>query len=432
MKQSLRILFLFIAVLTSSVAVAQKGSYEVQVRKANVRTQPSTKSAVIGSLSAGSIVEVTDIDNGWAKVKYQGKRGYISARLLKAVARQHGKGGIKDAPHALQNHSAPSRKKGQYFGTTKGISRYGQQQNARKALWRFGFAIMPQGGLSDYGYGCVINLSGMLGGDFPLRWLNNRCTIETGLRYLYRQAFLNKNEDVMSGNHYLEIPVRLAYDLPLNRNLALRIGAGPYVSYGLTNSVGFSFGLEPALSLKYKNFSAGVQYSAPLVSGDNSSKGNVVMVNLSIRFGGKAWGAIGKGMLAVGEVSQTVLDSGLLGSNSGNEGVGSFSGDSYGDSDEGGDGQVLITKEINRLQNEIMEMRHASIDYSGVIRIFEKQIEWLQKQQDKGRKYVSKEEYEAYKAKKKKALEKAHKQSIDRMKRYGDKSRKVFESKSNL
>lgn len=45
----------------------------------NFRSQPSTSSSVLASLSNGTAISVTGISNGWYKVTYNGQNGYVSA-----------------------------------------------------------------------------------------------------------------------------------------------------------------------------------------------------------------------------------------------------------------------------------------------------------------------------------------------------------------
>ena len=52
----------------------------------NVRSGPSTSYSVIGSLSNGSKVEVISTSNGWSKINYNGKTGYVSSQYLSSSA----------------------------------------------------------------------------------------------------------------------------------------------------------------------------------------------------------------------------------------------------------------------------------------------------------------------------------------------------------
>ncbi|WP_208872225.1 SH3 domain-containing protein, partial [Paraclostridium sordellii] len=49
----------------------------------NMRSGPSTGNSVIGSLKNNEKVEVISESNGWSKIKYNGKEGYVSSTYLK-------------------------------------------------------------------------------------------------------------------------------------------------------------------------------------------------------------------------------------------------------------------------------------------------------------------------------------------------------------
>ena len=49
----------------------------------NVRSGPSTSSSKIGSLRQNEVVEVISESNGWSKIKFNGKEGYVSSDYLK-------------------------------------------------------------------------------------------------------------------------------------------------------------------------------------------------------------------------------------------------------------------------------------------------------------------------------------------------------------
>ena len=435
MKSLLSIIFSLIP-----MAMFSQDSYKVKVQKANVRMQPSTKSSIVGSLTIGTIVTVTSISNGWATITYNGKKCYVSSSLLEKEPARHNEESSK-APARHYNDqplAQPSKPRGSNSSNVNS-SRYYDSQYAtsynhnRKALWRFDASAMPQSGLPDYGYGSMVDLSAMLGGDIPLNIGDASLTLETGLRYLYRNVFLDKDDEMFSDVNYLEIPARLAYDIPLgDSNFNLRIGAGPYFSYMFSEESGLGVGIEPAISLNYKKIGLGLYYSVPFYTSYAGGGKSIAMINLSIRFGGKAWIGIGNTLMAIGNVSEAVVNSGLLGRN----GQGGWiAGDSEMEEmqdEESGDGNILIAKEIARLQKEIGEMRHASIDYSGVIRLWEQKINWLREKQSKGMKYVSKEEYRKFKNKQREKQKKNSEESKERMKRQGERSKKVFEQRSNL
>lgn len=54
----------------------------VNTTKLNVRQSPSSKSRIVGSLSAGDHVEVYTIENGWARIMHKQQPAYISAKYI--------------------------------------------------------------------------------------------------------------------------------------------------------------------------------------------------------------------------------------------------------------------------------------------------------------------------------------------------------------
>jgi len=72
-------LFIFIMVHANDI-------YEVTATRLNVRTSPSQNASVIGGLSKGDLVEVTEIRNStWASFEFKNKVGFASLKFLKFV-----------------------------------------------------------------------------------------------------------------------------------------------------------------------------------------------------------------------------------------------------------------------------------------------------------------------------------------------------------
>lgn len=64
----------------------KSNQYKVTANVLNVRTSPSvSNSSVLGGLTKGQVVTVTDISNGWGKVNYNGKTGYVSMQYLQNI-----------------------------------------------------------------------------------------------------------------------------------------------------------------------------------------------------------------------------------------------------------------------------------------------------------------------------------------------------------
>lgn len=61
---------------------ATVGDYYVNVNVLNVRSGAGTNHGVIGALSKGIKVQVLFEQNGWGKINYNGKNGYVSSKFL--------------------------------------------------------------------------------------------------------------------------------------------------------------------------------------------------------------------------------------------------------------------------------------------------------------------------------------------------------------
>lgn len=72
----------------SDVQTAKNFNSAASVTGSNVRmrTAPSTSGAVLGTYSAGTIMRVIGINNGWYKVKYNGQTGYIRSDFMNLTA----------------------------------------------------------------------------------------------------------------------------------------------------------------------------------------------------------------------------------------------------------------------------------------------------------------------------------------------------------
>ncbi|GHR25497.1 SH3 domain-containing protein [Helicobacter pylori] len=58
--------------------------YKAAVNSVNVRTFPSTKGKILGSLAKDKSVKVLEIQNDWAKIEFSNKtKGYVFLKLLK-------------------------------------------------------------------------------------------------------------------------------------------------------------------------------------------------------------------------------------------------------------------------------------------------------------------------------------------------------------
>ncbi|WQW99120.1 SH3 domain-containing protein [Helicobacter pylori] len=69
---------------TTSTMGKKPLEYKVAVSGVNVRTFPSTKGKIIGSLTKDKSVKVLEIQNDWAEIEFSNKtKGYVFLKLLK-------------------------------------------------------------------------------------------------------------------------------------------------------------------------------------------------------------------------------------------------------------------------------------------------------------------------------------------------------------
>lgn len=60
--------------------------YKVTASKLNVRNAPEKSGAVVGSLTSATVIDVRSINGGWAEIKYNGRKAYVSAQYLTPVS----------------------------------------------------------------------------------------------------------------------------------------------------------------------------------------------------------------------------------------------------------------------------------------------------------------------------------------------------------
>ncbi|MCT2343496.1 SH3 domain-containing protein [Niallia taxi] len=70
----------------ASNSVSKSVTKYVTADTLRVRSNPSTKAAVIGSFKEGAKVTVKSEENGWAQIEYKGKKAYISSAYLTKTA----------------------------------------------------------------------------------------------------------------------------------------------------------------------------------------------------------------------------------------------------------------------------------------------------------------------------------------------------------
>lgn len=81
MKISRIIATLALALVVVS-AMAENNYKVTSSSRLNVRKSPSTTGQILGTFESGQQIEVLNIDKGWAKVKFNGRTGYVSAKYI--------------------------------------------------------------------------------------------------------------------------------------------------------------------------------------------------------------------------------------------------------------------------------------------------------------------------------------------------------------
>lgn len=260
---------------------SQKQQYQVTANRLNVRKAASQQSSVIGSLNRGDVVTVLSIKDDWATISYNGQTAFVSSNYLQSTKEL-------SSNKNLGNSSSESIATGDTYSN-------------RIAQWQLGAAIMPHKSGLDWSF--------LIGGDFPLQIGGIDFWLHGGLRYL--QCRFGGSDEYMYYNtsynkmHLIELPIKLDYDIPLSRDVALSVGAGPYYSYNLTTE-SRALGLEPEVAVKYKRWSLSLQYSLPVFKSDDYIGARYPMLNLSVSLGNKTMGYVAAGLVTAATVAVAI------------------------------------------------------------------------------------------------------------------------------
>lgn len=74
---------LLTALILGVASVFAENNYRVtSSSRLNVRKSASTSATVLGTFNSGQEIEVLSVSNGWAKVKFKGKTGYVSEKYI--------------------------------------------------------------------------------------------------------------------------------------------------------------------------------------------------------------------------------------------------------------------------------------------------------------------------------------------------------------
>ena len=112
MKKLFLSLFLLLFVAVGSFAK----TYKVTASKLNVRNAPDKSGSVVGSVTQDTEVEVLEIVDGWARIKYNGKTAYISAQYLTPVKSSSSTGQSSKSQSSSSSSSSQSSGSGKSSG----------------------------------------------------------------------------------------------------------------------------------------------------------------------------------------------------------------------------------------------------------------------------------------------------------------------------
>lgn len=79
---TLVILLLITFIPCAATSANDDGYYKVSAKSLNIRAQPNKYGTVLGSLEEGTVIQVSSIQNGWAKISYEGYSVYVSSKYL--------------------------------------------------------------------------------------------------------------------------------------------------------------------------------------------------------------------------------------------------------------------------------------------------------------------------------------------------------------
>lgn len=95
----------------NNVTVQPGGTYVVNATSLRVRTGPATYNSIIGGVLNGQKLDVIGAENGWYKIKHNGKVGYVSSEFVKFVK----DGSSTSNPNPPANNQNPSQGSGEYY-----------------------------------------------------------------------------------------------------------------------------------------------------------------------------------------------------------------------------------------------------------------------------------------------------------------------------
>ena len=265
MKKLLIILF---AIFLPILALAQD-KYMVNTQKLNIRTRPSAKSSVAGSLKQGDIITVYAIANGWASIKLKSKPNYyyVSSKYLVKVesekkdpTRQSEK---KDKKQDQDQAYNPDNSSGERLQKKKSTQR-DDDDSYLLSVFVDGF-----GGMTNYSWSRTRPKPAIsYGGDVGFRWKYRTLShsIPKGLFGDVSIGFSHRGCNAFPVDYVTAHLFPIGYSYSFNRKIGLFVKAGGYFSYPLTSEIAsqydtsIDFGVAGAIGCSFKNIELGFSY----------------------------------------------------------------------------------------------------------------------------------------------------------------------------
>ena len=82
----------------------------------NFRSGNSTETSIIGRIAAGEKVDVLGLDEGWYRIRYSGKEGFIRSDLITLLEKPENNHGFAAAPEARESSNSGNNNTGSSLG----------------------------------------------------------------------------------------------------------------------------------------------------------------------------------------------------------------------------------------------------------------------------------------------------------------------------
>ena len=231
MKKSLSIFiiigFLF---LSYSLLYAEKKEAVVKAKKANIYSEQSTKSKVIKSVTKGTKLIVTNEEDVWSFVEYDGKEGWIQTKYIKIVEAEE----KSDEVESPKEEGVEKNTENVSEGRAETSTSYKKSSKISTIMMglRAGMNIsgLPGVELKKAGYMNASSRLGLCAGGIFI--INTGKIFAIQFEFLYSQKGAGNGDSTIKFD-YFEIPVLFKFTVPIG-DIKPFVDFGPYLGY-MTN-----------------------------------------------------------------------------------------------------------------------------------------------------------------------------------------------------